>query len=273
MRPTTSDPAGLAARLDRLEAQNRRLRLMSAAALLAVASGVLMGWAAPQDEVVWAGQFILLDGNQKKRAELSTDENHAPLLEFFDEAGRVRAEIGTLANGQPISRFRDAGGRTRMQLEVGASGGVWSLWDAAGKKLAGFGTNEAGRPVLHLNDLETGNSRLALYMADEGPFLGLYNPDGGQRAALNIIEDGSPMLHMWDAAGTRRLLMGFASNGTIPVINVIDASGAATAILEPGTLVLRDGSGQARVLLSGGDAPAVKILAADGQPRWQAPGN
>lgn len=263
-----NESRSLADRLDRLEKQNRKLRMAIFAALITVVSAGLVGFTAVQEQLLWARQFVLVDANETKRAELIIDEG-APVLRFYDAEGKARTEVGLTENGFGKVRLQDAQGTSRISLGQTNSGGVLSLNAQNGTRIAGFGTTSAGRPIIHLNDAE-GTSRFATYVGDNGAYTGLYNAQGGPVQALETLADGSPMFTLYDKGGSIRTLIGFAGEWTSPVINLRDGQGTATMMIETGGVYLNDAQGNSRTRLVGGDSPGLTIRAADGSVVWQS---
>ena len=78
------------ARLDKLEQDNRRLKLATGALLLVLAAAPLIGAMMPEQrpQMVRASTFRTIDGNGKNRAYIGTDG-----IAFADENGNNRASI------------------------------------------------------------------------------------------------------------------------------------------------------------------------------------
>src|SRR5262245_21977562 len=99
------DDARLADRLDRLEKENRWIKVVGLAVVLGAAAMTLMGQAsAPQvAESIEAKRFTLRDDNGKRRIELTSVEveNGAPYLVIRDKEERIRLVLRTLRDGSP----------------------------------------------------------------------------------------------------------------------------------------------------------------------------
>ena len=79
-------------RLERLELQNRRLKMVGLIGLLAVLSVVLMGQAETVPEEIKAKTFIAVDDAGNERVLLgSTAGGYG--LDLFDYAGRIRMKL------------------------------------------------------------------------------------------------------------------------------------------------------------------------------------
>ncbi len=128
--PTMSEATVVDARLDKLEQDNRRLKLTLGALLLALAAVPLIGAVMPQQipEVITAREFSVVDENGTIRAQMSvagifyTDDNQTIRVEmdadgirYLDENGILRASInaGGIAhvgdNGKVRSSMTDYG--------------------------------------------------------------------------------------------------------------------------------------------------------------------
>jgi len=83
-------------RLDRLERQNRRLRL----GLIAIALGsgaVFLTAAMPSTmETVTAQKFVLVDGSGNQRAILAVDKDGQSSLALYDASGQRRLVLGSV---------------------------------------------------------------------------------------------------------------------------------------------------------------------------------
>jgi hypothetical protein len=114
-----TDVAGLRTRIEALERQGRRLKQLCA--ILAVAFAGLGAAQAVALKPIAASRFMLVDDNDRTRAELETSVPGSgrggvnPLLEFLDESGRTRLRIGIGQRGPTIETV-DENGKTREYL-------------------------------------------------------------------------------------------------------------------------------------------------------------
>lgn len=130
-----STRSALVERIERLERQNRRMKGVGAAILLALVAVVFMGQASPRGgQVVEAQRFLLRDpATGRGRAalsllqdgsvglsilaldgrslSLSADAGGKMGLTILDAARNLRAEIASGPDGNPTLTVRDAGGR------------------------------------------------------------------------------------------------------------------------------------------------------------------
>ena len=187
MQNSTSDLDLLAARIERLEKQNRRLKRSVLAVLLGAASLVVMGQARPST-TLGAQSFVLRDATGGKRAELVLESESprsipTPTLRFFDEKGNQTLFLSS-------TRLELAG-----QSDLGTN---IILDDAKGVARADLGLADDQSFVL-LNDskavprirveLNHGQPKIALQNEKELPRLGL------------VIANDEPAVALDDAQG------------------------------------------------------------------------
>lgn len=156
----------LARRLDRLERENRRWRIIGAGAVAILALALLMGAAKPkvkvQDEVR-ARRFTLVNKKDKIRGFLGFSATESPVLFLFDNP------TVTLFDSERRPRARLAGGLVESGLRLYA---------------------KDGNPLADLY-IESG----------EWPRLSLYDKSRSRRAALQVLPGGSPGWTLRDKAG------------------------------------------------------------------------
>ena len=122
----------LTQRLDRLERQNRRLKVASGAVLFGIAAILLMGQGS--SPIVEAERFlvrdpttgkfrgalsVLQDGSvglsisapDGKSLSLSANASGNVGLTLYDKQGKLRAELVTGVDGAPALALRDQGGK------------------------------------------------------------------------------------------------------------------------------------------------------------------
>ena len=117
----------LAQRLERVERQNRRLRVGATAvalmlAVMTVATAVLCGRLASPNRTVHARGFVLRDEHGNTRAALFLPDSHAVALALRDVNGRARALLRILGRGRPRLDLLDADGYERATLAADTDG-------------------------------------------------------------------------------------------------------------------------------------------------------
>jgi len=149
----------VAQRLEVLERENRRLKLMGIVALVLGGAAVLWGLVQMTSKTVEARAFILRDSTGGKRAEIAVSAEGlgglwlydktgkfratfavspagAPGIVFYDDAGRNRAEFALLADNSPGIALSEEGGIASVGIIVARDGlPHFRLVDKAGKVL------------------------------------------------------------------------------------------------------------------------------------------
>ena len=158
----------LAARIERLERQNRRLRLLLPAAALIPIMILLLGQAAAPPLIVRARLFQLVDREQRTRAILSVTAK-GPSLTFYDTQGRPRLDLQE-ENGTPWIKFLDPNGVGQLTISADAKeGGALTIGAHRGKPCM-LVWGKPGLSVLSATD-ENGTERIQLGYSDKAPFL------------------------------------------------------------------------------------------------------
>jgi hypothetical protein len=108
------------ARLERLERENRRIKLAGGAALLAAVALVLMGESKPDSiaKAVDAERFVVRDTSGTVRAVLGVNPDGNMGLEIRDANGKAGAALGMGTNGNPALRLDGRAGKTGIALGV-----------------------------------------------------------------------------------------------------------------------------------------------------------
>lgn len=118
MQTSNSDLQSLAARVEKLEKQNRLLKRAGLALLLIAAALVMMGEARPT-RTLEAQSFIVRDSTGIKRLELGMD-NASPTLRFFDTHGKTRIDLAESSNALASGpRIELSGEQDRVRLSLG----------------------------------------------------------------------------------------------------------------------------------------------------------
>jgi hypothetical protein len=118
-----NDIGALLQRVDRLERENltavRQVKLMKLAGLavvLGIAVILFCGAKTPNNKVIEAQEFRVVDENGKTRANLAII-NGEPKLSFQDKNGNLRAKLGLLAEN-PILALYDENENSHVFLSV-----------------------------------------------------------------------------------------------------------------------------------------------------------
>lgn len=148
----------LAERIEKLERQNRRMKLTGCSVLLTAAALLLMGQTRPQAvrNELRARSFVVVDAN-----------------------GKARAELKMATTGEPALFLNDTTETARVMLYGSDSGAGLSLFGGAGKIATLDVTSKAGPRLFLSGRAEPGRIALAiLTVPADGPSLELDDPNG-----------------------------------------------------------------------------------------------
>ena len=175
------DNSNLAFTVARLEKQLRVLRLALGAMVLAVGGMALTAWTMPQEQIVTAEKFMVLDADGIPRGMFGLLADGASVgMMFTDLGGTARMEVGVDPNGSPRVAVMDD--QQRLRAEIGMS-------DDGSARIVLADPSEIARASLSVNN--EGAAQLA--------FIG---PDGTTRSAvIGTLEDGQAVLLLYDDAG------------------------------------------------------------------------
>lgn len=190
----------LCERVERIERQNRRLKLLAGAALTVFGALVLMGQGPVKGRTLEAETFILKDADGKVRVRMET-KGSAVLLSLFDRQEQVRQNLIVSDKGAMIT-IGDATGRPRIMTGVTGEGDA----DEASIALAG----KNGLPMAELTTVGD-TSGLKIFDAQErlassflvnpaGNNITISDPAGRPRAQLGLVGDKSDLL-LYDSNG------------------------------------------------------------------------
>ena len=199
----------LTVRLDRLEAQNRKMKAL-AAAVVALAAVLLLGQAAPGGEVIEGREIILKDDAGKTRVLLSASHSGQPLIALTDDTGEIRAGL-TMKKGGPGLFLRNADGKEELRVALDPSGPALMLSDSSQVVRTGLAMID-GRPGLFLRDANR-KQRLSLTLQDMGPALFLMDQNETTRMGLLINRKGDPNILVQDPLGRAKMLLGVSRKG------------------------------------------------------------
>lgn len=236
----------LLARIERLERENRRSRLV---ALLSTT--LLFAWAAcsvarAPEKVVAAERFVLTapDGTEHGSLELDSKGNPAlvlrkdkasailtlagPALQVRGADGKTGAFIGIDTRG--ISRVELSSERivdgVRLAAKPDGSSGVYVL-DPSGRERGSLEATSPGGAALLLRDPQ-GRPRGQFGIDPQDlPSLLLLDGGGARRTGMIVLEDGTPLLEMEDDRGRPRARLTTQFDGS-PTLELLREDGAAS---------------------------------------------
>jgi hypothetical protein len=156
MNEHTND--NLAARVDKLERENRRLKGGVGVVIALLTLGLVGTWfltrrepAPAVPDEIQTRKLVVVDSNGKQRVSLGTFE-HGPGISLFDDNGRARL-VMRWAEGAPGIFLLDDAGTKRAGLTLVDSGPILAFHDGA----------DMTRAAILLNESE---SRLVLFKKD-----------------------------------------------------------------------------------------------------------
>lgn len=153
MTAQTPDLTAVVTRLEKVERQNRRMKVGGIMVLLVAGVGLLMGQAMPKATTVEAEAFVVRDATGKQRAALHLAPDGGATLSLFDPAGIGRAALRVDREGSPDLTLIDQAATNRAVLRVGRNGSPGlALSDAAGKPRATLYVVSDGSGLLQLSN-------------------------------------------------------------------------------------------------------------------------
>lgn len=222
----------LAARVEALERQTRRLkRLLLASAVTVICAATAATGIASQRNLTFAGGdgsvrvsssgFTLSDSRGHKRLTLGFNSSNQPAIYVFDANGIDRLGIYISDKGQPVIRLTDSRNVNR----------------------AFFGLTETEKPRISFQD-GTATERLFMGLSSEddglvrtystgsqeeislGNQLLRIDSSGTERAYFGISSNDTSIVKLWDKNHTERNFMGEFTDGTAGA-TAYNASGTA----------------------------------------------
>jgi hypothetical protein len=139
-------------RIDLLE---RRVRwLMSMVTLLVLMVVALLAWQFyPRTQSMAARGFELMDGQGRRRAELSLRDDGEPMLRLNNADERARVTMYLRADGGAGLRLTDAGGVARAELSANGGGRPeLTMSGGDGHAIATFGAGPDSSGAIRLSD-------------------------------------------------------------------------------------------------------------------------
>jgi len=162
----------LVARVNRLERENRRMKLVGILVLLGVAAVMVMGQAGSgKQRIVTAEKFVLQDEGGKERGLLFANPDGIAGLMLSDSKGNPRFMAAVKPDGDTsLNIFGDR--KNRMAL--GANGIAFKIQD---EDRAFITLQDNGDPLLKYTD-KYGKRRLFLMLNKGAPLMGIMDDYG-----------------------------------------------------------------------------------------------
>jgi len=169
---------GVLRRLDRVERQNRRLKVGVTSLAVLVCAGVLMAVAAPAPKTVVAEKFIVRDAENNSWAELANYGKDGTALILRDKTGARALILGVTPGGESELQLREKDrGRVSLSLVPGGAAGI-EIKDVARENRLTLGYRPRKGSAVEMRDTK-GNQRVTLGCWDDGTAgLQVRNADG-----------------------------------------------------------------------------------------------
>jgi len=134
-------------RIDRLEREARRWRVLAFGLLAVWSLVILLGATRGVPDELKARRFVVVDETGTTRGSFSASGKVASLV-LTGNTGRRRITLAVLGRGAPLLMFSDSSGARRLQLaqQPGSDMVHLSIWDRNNKKraLIGVGNQFSG---------------------------------------------------------------------------------------------------------------------------------
>ena len=188
----------LAFRVRALEAANRRLRRLVAAASAALLVPALLA-ARPADPTLAAERFVLRGPGGETRGVWRSADGAAE-LSLLDGEGRERIALAVAADGRPTLDLRDARGGLRVRLLLTRESSL-NFYDSGARLRAALGVTSYGpTPIRPYGQ----NQRLAPGAADDF-FGGAWAPERPAATPSSPGAQDGPVFKLYDSGGKPRL--------------------------------------------------------------------
>ncbi len=244
----------------RLESFNRRLGRAVVLLLVVLASAV------------WMGQRPTTKAQRKKPAPPAAPKVvEAEQFVLKGPSGRVLATLG-MTDGGPALRLVGPNGADRALLGLDAAGTPrLALLRTDGSLPLTVALNADGVPVVELTAPDKSKARMTI--GKEGPGVGLVDPAGNVRLALDLEADG-PSIALVDNAKVTRASFNSIEKG--PNLVLFDAEGRSRMMLsvrpDQSAFGIQDSKGDVRAGLEvRGDNPAFALYGPNGKPLFVKP--
>jgi hypothetical protein len=210
MSDGSSSFQALAARIDRLEAQTRRLKVLLFVALVAViVAGAAAGTVAQQRSIsfkdsygivkVSADGLYLYDKHNVARMALYISNTDQPVMRLRDRNGKDRMFFGLTGSGDvPRMQYNDPAENERLYVGLTTQGtGQFQTYTAGGTNMTSIDDDQ-----IRVSD-DNGKQRIYLGVSSTlDPFLRMYNADSTVRLYAGIFTDGKAGFAAYDTDGT-----------------------------------------------------------------------
>lgn len=135
MTSEIKDSGSLLVRLEKVERENRRFKIVGSLAILGAAGALFLGLSAPPSKTLDAELIIVRDPHGKARMILGVGDD-GPALTCLDKDGKLRVNLGVDRDG-PALDLLDKAETPRAQLMItDDQGPLLNFFDAKGSQVS-----------------------------------------------------------------------------------------------------------------------------------------
>lgn len=205
----------VSARLEKLERESRRLRILSFATTLALVGVTAIGAAAVGTGTVTSKPFTIVDKSGHARVKLDAlglhifdpkgrerlsavvNQYNQPAFRLADPTGLVRFRAYITPGNDPSIKFEDGHDKDRMWLDLSSI----DFYDTSGNDRLVVGvTDKEAAPIIRF--FTPSNKTLLSLEGGDAAFIRLYDSTGTKRGYFGMYNDGSSGAQFWNASGT-----------------------------------------------------------------------
>ena len=219
-------------RINSLERQNRRMKLIGAAVVVIVAAFLLVGWVLPAPRVVEAEMFVLKNSNGQEFGGLGCSPEGITFLTLLDKDRTPCVTLGSKGDGSTYVSLQQ-NGTVRAGLTVNKNGApTLGLSDRKGRSRAALQLDSNGFPSLLLSSEKEENTCQLAEQEDGSFFLNFFGKDSG--IALGLDNTKNPTLRFYHG---RQMMVGLTALEKGSELALSDESGFTTILNERGVLL------------------------------------
>lgn len=189
----TADLRVVVKRLERVEVQNRRMKIAGLSILFLVGSALLMGQTLPPSDTLEARELILRDHNGDLRVGLYS--NGSGLI-LFNRDGDPQVQVEAKGSSPGIV-LRNAGSRAYMQLHMNGTQAQITLADRLGQSRVRLNGTGLGPALTLFDDQE----KTRLMLDSSGTLLRILRRGATGTSNMVPIRGDEPGLAAFDASG------------------------------------------------------------------------
>ncbi len=208
----------LVSRMDRLERQNRSLKLAIYGLTVCIVAGLLTAASQAPNRMIDAEEIVLRDGNGNVRMKIEVNNEEGVVQSFLDANGEARIKTLIQPDGVARLRFMDEAGQVRLGMyeyppdheNFAGYTGIGFI-NTDGKEVINIQTKDWARQFFR--DAE-GYARNMFGVTTGGTvYQTLYDKNGQPRIKNEVYADGDATRQMYDSTGTLRIDMNVFARG------------------------------------------------------------